>query len=222
MRAFLFGPSDTEQERSRSDQVNHAVHNVTQNVEGMEKKRDLLAVRANRLKKEAQDAQTQQQFALAESKAAEYADTMDQVDHLSNILENQRTTRNAVDQMSTNVNAFETQKDAANALEHVTSQIQAKDVDDVALRLETQLDQVDDVSRVLTKPIHRRQGGRRGAAESRNPRKDRAKDLLSQWDTATMPAAHTPTTAADVDNNNNIIIQEKTTKSEQKEDKVYK
>ena len=230
---LLFGPSEAQQERARDDQVNDMVQKVTHNVEAMEKKRDLLASRATRLKKEATTAQREGHLEMAESKASEWNDTMDQLSQINSLLENQRSTRTATDQMSTNVNAFETQKSAAHALEHMTSQIKASDVDDVSLRLETQLDQVEDVSRILTKPLVRRPVQKRSAAANkiRNPRADRAKDLLAQWDTDSMPVTTptsisvtnvNPTPAAATVESSKTTTTTTTAKSEQKEDEIYK
>jgi hypothetical protein len=154
----------------------------------MEKKRNFLEKRANKLTEEAKAAKRNGQQQTMNTKVLELDDVMRQIETIDNVLANSRTTRSAMDQAAVNVNAFTVQKDAVTALEDVNNQVTAGDIDDVSSRLEIQLDEVDDVSRVMAKPLRRR-----GRGKPSTQRQDRINDIVASWDTAELPSVKTGT-----------------------------
>lgn len=178
------GPSAAEVERDERRRINESVANTGNTVSDMEKKRNFLQKRADKLNAEGRAAALAGDEELACSKAEELAQVQSQIQNLNGILLNVRATQNAMDQTAINVNAFHIQKDAAQTLQTVNAQISVADVDQVHADLEQGIDDSQYVSKMMAKPITRR---RPKTAQSSS------RSMVDQWK---MDAMKTPATKA--------------------------
>lgn len=177
------GPSAAEVERDERRRVNESVANTGNTVSDMEKKRAFLQKRADKLNAEGRAAALAGDDELASVKAEELSQVQSQISTLNGILVNVRATQNAMDQTAVNVNAFHVQKDAAQTLSKVNAQISVGEVDQVHAELEQGIDDAQYVSKVMAKPIARR-----------NPKTAQSsKSMVDQWK---MDAMKAPATAA--------------------------
>lgn len=202
------GPSAAEVERDERRRVNETVANTGSTVSDMEKKRNFLQKRADKLNAEGRAAAMAGDDELASAKAEELAQVQSQISTLNGILVNVRATQNAMDQTAVNVNAFHVQRDAAQTLGKVNAQISVAEVDRVHADLEQGIDDSQYVSKIMAKPIARR-----------NPKTTQSsKSMVDQWK---MDAMKTPTAASgggvrpqprlrntNNNNNNNAVEEE--------------
>ena len=177
--------------------VNELASNTNQTTRAMETKVNFLKKKIAAVEAEAKEAHELGDVVTRDAKIIEMQELQREHENISAMLNNTKSTRVALDQAVLNKSVYETQQGAVVALNKVNANVSIHDIDRVTSQLETEMDQVDHTSQIMSKPLHRH--GRTKATTQNS-----ISNVVAGWDTAKMPTVQSPQATTSVRTTTNM------------------